>query len=445
MVRDLSVRLPALLSFLLLSLLPLAAQAQTPNIARKATDFLQSIGANSAISTRGETLENTIKEAKYLGLGWIRSGYEGNVPIQDMIELHLQTGTRFSYGLLSGGTDIPRLLEGARQLARAGALVALEGPNEPNNWGVTYQGEAGGGKAPSWMAVAKLQRDLYRAVKSDPALKKYPVWSISENGAEADNVGLQFLTIPQGAHCLMPDGTKYADFANVHNYIYHPSSPGLADNRTWNAADPSPACRVDGLYGNYGTTWGHHYAGYSQEELATLPKVTTETGTTIGEDVTEEIHARNLLTMYLDQFKRGTSYTAVYLLRDRVDEGGNQKFGFFAPDHSPRKAALYLHNLTTILADPGSLTKPQKLNYTLPNEPETVHDMLLQKSDGTFELIVWGEKVTGTSEVMVDLGGTHKSVMVYDPTIGTDPTQTLSNVKSLPMTLSDHPLVIEVK
>ena len=30
-------------------------------------------------------------------------------------------------------------------------------------------------------------------------LKKYPVWSISEDGAEVDNVGLQFLTIPDGA------------------------------------------------------------------------------------------------------------------------------------------------------------------------------------------------------------------------------------------------------
>ncbi len=61
---------------------------------------------------------------------------------------------------------------------------------------MTYQGEKGGGGAPSWMAVAQLQRDLYRAVKSDPVIAKYPVWSISEGGAEKDNVGLQFLTIP---------------------------------------------------------------------------------------------------------------------------------------------------------------------------------------------------------------------------------------------------------
>ena len=81
--------------------------------------------------------------------------------------------------------------------------------------------------------------------------------------------------------------------------------------------------------------------------------MTTETGCTIEGPITEEIQALNLLSMYLDQFKRGWSHTAVYLLRDRTDEGGNQSFGFFKPDYTPRKAAVYLHNLTTILADQG--------------------------------------------------------------------------------------------
>jgi len=426
--------------------LPLPAHAQGPTTAVKAVDFLRSIGANSSISRRGETLQNTINVARYIGLGWIRTGYEGDIPIQDLVDLHTQAGVRFSYGLGSGGADISRLLAGARQLAAAGALLAVEGPNEPNNWGVTYQGEAGGGRAPSpsWLAVAKLQQALYKAVKSDPALKKYPVWSISENGAETDNVGLQFLTIPTGAGGLMPDGTRYADAANVHNYIYHSNSPGLEDNKTWNAADPGPACKVDGLYGNYGSTWGHHYPGYSNKALLTLPRVTTETGTTIGGVITEEIHALNLLSMYLDQFKRGWSDTDVYLLRDRSDEAGNQQFGFYKPDYTPRKAAVYLHNLTTVLADRGSLKTPGSLNYSIPNEPATVHDLLLQKSNGTFDLVVWNEQVSGTRNVTVNLGRACPSVKVYDPTLGTTPGRMLRHATSLTLTLSDHPVIIEI-
>jgi hypothetical protein len=47
--------------------------------------------------------------------------------------------------------------------------------------------------------LTNLQADLYRTIKSDPVLKNYPVGSLNENGAEADKVGRQFLTIPGGS------------------------------------------------------------------------------------------------------------------------------------------------------------------------------------------------------------------------------------------------------
>ncbi len=360
-------------------------------------EFLNSLGACSAISRRGENLASTIDAVTHLGLRWLRVGYESDIPIDDLIELHDRTGVRLSYGLMSGGTDIARLLAGARRLASACALLALEGNNEPNNWGVTYQGEAGG-RDRSWLPVAKLQRDLYAAVKNDPVLAKCPVWSISESGAEMDNVGLQFLTIPEGADCLMPDGTRYADFANCHNYMTHPGWPGLHDNQTWIAADPTSVCRVDGLYGNYGRTWRRRYPGYSEADLAMLPKVTTETGVTLDGPVTEQVQASLYLSAYLAQFKRGWSHTCIYLLRDRTDESGNQTFGFYRPDDSPRPAATCLHNLTTILADRGSTSPGGILPYSIPNQPVTVHDLLLQKSDGAFDLVVWGERFTGGSD-----------------------------------------------
>jgi hypothetical protein len=406
--------------------------------------FLNSIGTGSAISTRGESLEKTIDCARYLGIRWLRAGIEGNVPIQQYIDLHKQTGVRFSWGLGSGGSNIPKLVETARPLARAGALLGFEGPNEPNNWGIHYQGEAGG-RNQSWVPVAKLQRDLFQAVKNDPLLAQFPVWSISEGGAETDNVGLQFLTIPKDAGTVMLEGTKYADYANVHNYIYHPNASGLEDNKTWRAADPGPACKVDGLYGEYGLTWGHHYTGYSANDLASLPRVTTETGCTIGGAITEEIHGLNLLSMYLDQFKRGWSFTGVYLLRDRVDEAGNQKFGFFAPDYTPRKAAQYLHNLTTILADQGPAGKPGKLDYGIPDEPATVHDLLLQKSKGAFELVIWAENIKESSNISVKFGARRALVLVYDPTVGITPTQSLQDITSVPLTLSNHPVVLEIQ
>jgi hypothetical protein len=415
-----------------------------PHVAVCANDFLNSIGACSSITGRGETLNGTIDALNYTGIRFIRCGLEDRISVKDMIELHNQTGARIAYGLLSGGTNVARLLDESRQLASAGALLAIEGNNEPNNWGITYQGQKGGRNL-SWLPVARLQSDLYEAVKSDPVLRDCPVWNITEGGAQTDNVGLQFLTIPKGAGCLMPDGTRYADFANCHNYITHPSWRGLHDNQTWHSASPGKDCPVDGLYGNYGSTWRNHFAGYTENQLLTLPRVTTETGYSVGDSVTEEIQARLFMNLYLSQFRRRWSHTAIYLLRTRSNEPAHERYAIYKIDYTPKQAAHYLHNLTTILDDNVSASSPGQVNYSIPGQPATVHDMLLQKSNGTFELVVWGERFAGGSDnVTINLGTTYAMVKVYDPTIGTSPTQTLTNVSSVALTLSDHPVIVEI-
>jgi hypothetical protein len=412
--------------------------------AASANDFLDSIGVCSSITGRGETLAGTINALNYTGIRWIRCGLEDRISTKDMIDLHDQTGAKICYGLLSGGTSITRLIDDAKQLASAGALLAIEGNNEPNNWGIRYQGEKGGRNL-SWLPVAKLQRDLYKAVKSDLVLRRHPVWSISENGAETDNVGLQFLTIPDGASTLMPGGTVYADYANCHNYITHPSWRGLHDNQTWLSASPGPDCPVDGLYGNYGSTWRNHYAGYSESRLVTLPRVTTETGYPVGDSVTEEIQARLFMNLYLSQFKRGWSHTAIYLLRTRSNEPAHERYAIYKIDYTPKQAAHYLHNLTAILDDSGSDFSAGQVNYSIDGQPATVHDLLLQKSNGTFELVVWGERFAGGSDnVTVNLGKMYAKVNTYDPTIGTSAIQTLTNVSSVSLTVSNHPVVIEI-
>src|SRR5262245_5959973 len=94
----------AIFTLLRLLCLVLAATAGLPHAAEadgstavRATDFLNSIGANSAIAVRGERLEKTIECARYLGLRWFRAGIEGDVPINQYVSLHKQTGVRFSW------------------------------------------------------------------------------------------------------------------------------------------------------------------------------------------------------------------------------------------------------------------------------------------------------------------------------------------------------------
>jgi hypothetical protein len=96
-----------------------------------------------------------------------------------------------------------------RKLALAGALLAMEGPNEPNNWGVTWNGV----KSNSTDAgpIADWQAAYYARSRADEVLSKVPMFHSSESGgSEVNNVGLQFLTIPKGPPpgVLRPARTK---------------------------------------------------------------------------------------------------------------------------------------------------------------------------------------------------------------------------------------------
>ena len=81
--------------------------------------FLNSLGAVSSISRRGETLEGSIVCMKYTGLRWLRAGFEDRAPVSDFIQLYEQTGTKISYGMLSGHSDISRLIDGAKQIGKS--------------------------------------------------------------------------------------------------------------------------------------------------------------------------------------------------------------------------------------------------------------------------------------------------------------------------------------
>jgi hypothetical protein len=74
-----------------------------------------------------------------------------------------------------------------------------------------------------------------------------------------------------------------------------------------------------------------------------------------------------------------------------------------------------------------------------------VHDLLLQKSDGTFQLVVWGEQVSGANKIMVNLGSPQATVRIYETTVGTAPIQTLTNVTSVPLTITDHAIIVEIR
>jgi hypothetical protein len=81
--------------------------------------------------------------------------------------------------------------------------------------------------------------------------------------------------------------------------------------------------------------------------------------------------------------------------------------------------------------------------------------MVIEKSNGDSDIVVWnepeiwnestGKEVTAaTQNATVNLGATYQTVEVYDPLSGTTPIKTLSNVSSVQLGLTDHPLIVQV-
>src|SRR5258708_3298217 len=114
----------------------------------------------------------------------------------------------------------------------------------------------------------------------------------------------------------MAPGVTFADFANVHNYVCgHFKNP--IDNQATKAASNVNVGGIDGLFGNHGKTWRKKFTGYTEEQLATLPKVTTETGyksdnTPAGDDYQGKV----FMNVYLAQFKAGWTHTYMYEFTD---------------------------------------------------------------------------------------------------------------------------------
>jgi hypothetical protein len=80
--------------------------------------------------------------------------------------------------------------------------------------------------------------------------------------------------------------------------------------------------------------------------------------------------------------------------------------------------------------------------------------MLLEKSDGTFELILWDGRATlydgsgpvtpPSSTVTVTLGDMASAIQVYDPVTGMSAIQSLANSSSVTVQLSADPIVLQL-
>jgi hypothetical protein len=129
----------------------------------------------------------------------------------------------------------------------------------------------------------------------------------------------------------------------------------------------------------------------------------------------------------------------------------------FNPDNSAKPVAVALHDLTSILngnAGNANLTTAS-LNPTFSGLPATGADLILQKPNGAYDIVVWAEPQiwnaakgvevgAPTETVTVNLGHLFQNVSIFDPMVSASPTKTLHNVQTVQIQVTDHPVIIEV-
>jgi hypothetical protein len=408
----------------------------------RSNDFLNTLGVTSHIVQQRMTPVQWQVAFPYLGVRLDRDDFTcdgcdpNNWNANFFIPMHTKFGVKwvgmaYAAGSDPTGSDIGTTLGVWDQLGKAGALAAVEGPNEPNNQPFNYKG-VDCNQGTTFQGCANYQTDLYNAVKADSNLTGLPVWSETEVGAESDNVGLQFIS-------------GFADAANLHNYVVG-NDRQIVDNKAWasEAPDAAECCAFDGMDGEFlRSTWGKKFPASPLGSGSSIPKVTTETGwdDTTG-PISADMKGKILTSVYLDGAARGWLDTFIYQMLDDVDT-----FGIFtnASPPVPKLSATYIHNLTSIIADTSSAFTPTPISYSVQNNPVTGHSLLLQKSNGTYALAVWGEAFASETPtaVTVNLGATYANVSVFDITVGTTAINAYSLVNSIPLTLTDHPFIIE--
>jgi hypothetical protein len=417
----------------------------------KANDFLSSMGVGTHIIQGADAPTQVIAGLQYTGLRNIRDDATHDPAMfKNLCDVHSTTGAMVDELPVvdSDPDNIQDSLTEYESLAACGAMLAAEGPNEPNNFNFTYDGKLCSMSA-SFGPCAGFQAALYQAVKNDHKLAGKPVWSLTEPGAEPDNQGLQFLTIPSSAQTLQPANTVYADAANLHNYVRGNGQIYIEDNQAWNAeATGKSQGPWDGLDGEFlNATWSRGFPASPYSAGPALSRVTTETGWATDGSITEDQQGKLFVNLYLSARKLNWAYTFIYMMFDDPGQGNYGLFEQHAKSSStiaPKLSATYIHNMTSILNDTTSAFTPTALNYTITGEPATVHDLLIQKSNRLYELAIWGDQVAGESaSVKVSLGSTFSKVNVYDVTRGTSPIETLSKASSVALTLTDHALFLE--
>lgn len=414
-----------------------------------ASEFIQSIGVVTHVDqgTNGyNSGQKSLDALQYLGISLVRASVltaqtSVNKPwVIPIYDLWANNGVHFDMLWSRNGatanpanmvSDIAAVANFAS--AHAGAVVAIEGPNEP---GTAYsytdaEGVVHTGLDGALTAVS----DLVVTVKANAVLSNVPTYG--QTGFRADDA---------------------AAYLNAHPYVKGAGAQPYAKFKTV----------VDALHAISNDPIVFTEIGYS----TAITKPSDYAVNDPWEGVDEITQAKLTLNSLFDAKRLGVSSVFLYQLfdesrstADNVAKIGQHfgLFGFTEPAESDvlvsaKPVATAIHNLTTVLGHDGGTYFGPALSIDgtdITGLTTTAASMVLDHASGARDLVLWDEPdiwdevndtpiafIANTAHVTFD--GHVVSVRVYDPMAAESAVASYDYVSAVDVAVGDHPVIVSV-
>ena len=344
----------------LLTQLPLPEPILPIENAAAATSFVNQIGVVTHLSYTDTpyytNFPQIVSALETLGVHHIRDGYYPWPATSPIIKNHQQlasAGITTDYVVPYDLSTTPAAIESFA--AEVGDVESLEAPNECDVSNAC--GANGIADVVSFLPVVKAAaKDL-----NVPAVG--PSFALQQSYASAGNIASQI------------------SVNNLHIYFggRNPGSNGWGGDDAEGNSYGSFAYWLD-MAGADGPQLGSEI---TESGYMSYPE--TSTPYTVPESVAASYVPRTLLL----SFQHGFKETFLYELIDEVSSPG---YGLLRADLSSKPAYTAVQNLIATLSDDGGSFTPGSLMYTTSGGDSNLNQLLLEKSDGSFWLVLWLEE-----------------------------------------------------
>jgi hypothetical protein len=180
--------------------------------------------------------------------------------------------------------------------------------------------------------------------------------------------------------------------------------------------------------------------------------------------IPEHLSAKYIPRLYAKYFNRGIERTYLYELANQGPSTSDreQNFGLVRFDMTEKPGFNALENLIDLLEEPGAPAfTPASLDYTLTGSGAVaaLHHTLLQKSNGTFYLLLWAEVpvfnrtanqnqgmeiINNPLAVTLTLNTRMTQARTFLPNDSINPTATFLNPTAINLSVPDRMLIVEL-